>query len=42
MKKNRFARRHVEEAIFRALMIGSFLIVVGGLVFILLTIIIPL
>jgi phosphate transport system permease protein len=40
MKKKRLARRHVEEAIFKALMIGSFLFVVGGLVFILITIVI--
>ena len=40
MKKKSFARRHVEEAIFKALMIGSFLFVAGGLVFILLTVIV--
>jgi phosphate transport system permease protein len=40
MKKKRLARRHVEEAIFRALMIGAFLIVAGGLVFILITIVV--
>ena len=40
MKKKRLARRHVEEAIFKALMIGSFVFVVGGLVFILITIVI--
>jgi phosphate transport system permease protein len=38
--KRRLARRHVEEAIFKALMIGSFLFVVGGLVFILITIVV--
>ena len=40
MKKRKLARRHVEEAIFKALMIGSFLFVVGGLVFILITIVV--
>ena len=40
MKKRKLARRHVEEIIFKALMIGSFLFVVGGLVFILITIVI--
>src|SRR5574342_485477 len=40
MNKKRRARRHVEEAIFKALMIGSFLFVVGGLIFILVTIIV--
>jgi phosphate transport system permease protein len=40
MNKKRLARRHVEEAIFKALMIGSFVFVVGGLVFILITIVI--
>jgi phosphate transport system permease protein len=40
MKKRKLARRHVEEAICKALMIGSFLIVVGGLVFILITIVV--
>ncbi len=40
MKKKKLARRHVEEAIFKALMIGSFLCVVGGLVFILITIVV--
>ena len=40
MRKRKLARRHVEEAIFKALMIGSFLVVVGGLVFILITIVV--
>jgi len=40
MKKRKLARRHVEETIFKALMIGSFLFVVGGLVFILITIVV--
>jgi phosphate transport system permease protein len=40
MKKRKLARRHLEEAIFKALMIGSFLIVVGGLIFILVTIVV--
>ena len=40
MKKRKLARRHVEETIFKALMIGSFLVVVGGLIFILVTIIV--
>jgi phosphate transport system permease protein len=40
MQKNKLARRHVEEAIFKALMIGSFVFVVGGLIFILITIVI--
>jgi phosphate transport system permease protein len=40
MKKRKLARRHMEEAIFKALMIGSFLFVVSGLIFILLTIVI--
>ena len=40
MKKRKLVRRHVEETIFKALMIGSFLFVVGGLVFILITIVI--
>ena len=39
MKKKRFARRHVEETIFKALMLGSFLLVAGALVFILLTVV---
>ena len=37
-EEEELARRHVEEAIFKALMIGSFLLVAGGLVFILITI----
>jgi phosphate transport system permease protein len=40
MKKRKLARRHVEEAIFKALMIGSFVFVVGGLIFILVTIVV--
>src|SRR5512139_124106 len=40
MKKSKLARRHVEETIVKALMIGSFAFVVGGLVFILITIVI--
>lgn len=40
MRKRKLARRHVEEAIFKALMIGSFLVVVGALVFILITIVV--
>ena len=40
MMKKRLARRHVEEAIFKTLMIGSFFFVVGGLVFILITIVV--
>jgi phosphate transport system permease protein len=40
VKKRKLARRHVEEAIFKAFMIGSFLVVVGALVFILITIIV--
>ncbi len=39
MKKKRFARRHVEETIFKALMLSSFLLVAGALVFILLTVV---
>lgn len=38
--KKKFARRHVEEAIFKALMIGSFVLVVGSLGLILLTVIV--
>ena len=38
--KRKLARRHVEEAIFKTLMIGSFVFVVGGLIFILVTIIV--
>ena len=40
MKKKRFARRQAEEAFFKVLMIGSFLCVVGGLIFILVTIVV--
>jgi phosphate transport system permease protein len=40
MKKRKLARRHVEEAIFKTLMIGSFVFVVGGLIFILATIVV--
>jgi phosphate transport system permease protein len=40
MKKRKLARRHIEEAIFKALMIGSFVFVVGGLIFILVTIVV--
>jgi phosphate transport system permease protein len=40
VKKRKFARRHAEEAFFKALMIGSFVFVVGGLVFILVTIVV--
>jgi phosphate transport system permease protein len=38
--KKKHARRHVEEAIIKALMVGSFLLVAGGLAFILLTVIV--
>ena len=38
--KRKFARRHVEEAIFKVLMIGSFVLVVGSLGLILLTVIV--
>ena len=38
--KKKFARRHVEEAIFKVLMIGSFVLVVGSLGLILLTVIV--
>jgi phosphate transport system permease protein len=40
MKMKRLARRHIEETIFKALMIGPFLVVVGGLIFILITIVV--
>jgi phosphate transport system permease protein len=40
IKKNRLARRHVEEGIFKVLMILSFLLVAGCLGFILVTVII--
>ncbi len=40
MKKKKLAGRHVEETIFKTLMLGSFLFVVGGLVFILITIVV--
>jgi phosphate transport system permease protein len=39
MKKRNLARRHIEEAIFKVLMIGAFVFVVGGLIFILVTIV---
>ncbi len=40
MKKRRFARRHIEETIFKALMIGSFMLVAGSLAYILFTVIV--
>ncbi len=40
MKKKRLARRHVEETILKVLMLGSFVLVAGGLVSILVTIVV--
>lgn len=40
MKTRRFAKRHVEEGIFKVLMIGSFALISAILGFILLTVIV--
>jgi phosphate transport system permease protein len=40
MKKRRYSKRHIEEGIFKALMLFSFLLVAGSLGIILVTVIV--